>query len=172
MLAELRQPGMRLLSASLWITHVFMAWKALCLITLSPHPVQVIISASMEPTFQRGDLIFLWNRPEMIRVGDIPVIWFEGAPLPMTHRAIKVLWADESGRDDGVPKQLILTKGDNNELDDVALYPIGQKYAYRHQVIGVVRWYIPWLGWPTIWLNELPYLRNVLIGLLLLACLI
>ena len=67
-------------------------------------------------------------------------------------------------------KQLILTKGDNNELDDVALYPFNQKYAHRHQVIGVVRWYIPWLGWPTIWLNEMPFVRNGLIGLLVLAC--
>lgn len=54
----------------------------------------------MEPTFQRGDLIFLWNRQQAIKVGDIPVIWFENAPLPMTHRAIKVLWADENGRDE------------------------------------------------------------------------
>jgi signal peptidase len=36
----------------------------------------------MEPAFYRGDLIFLWNRQERIRAGDIPVVWFEGRELP------------------------------------------------------------------------------------------
>jgi len=56
-------------------------------------------------------------------------------------------------------RQLILTKGDNNELDDVALYPPGQKFVYRSQVIGVVRGYVPFLGWISIALKEWPYLK-------------
>ena len=67
---------------------------------------------------------------------------------------------------------MILTKGDNNELDDVALYPPGQKYVHRHQIIGVVIGYIPWLGWITIWLNEMPYVRYLLTGFLILLSLL
>jgi signal peptidase len=43
--------------------------------------------------------------------------------------------------------QLILTKGDNNLLDDSLLYPDGQDYLDRHQIIGFVRGYVPFLGW-------------------------
>jgi|SRR5688572_18601243 len=97
MLGKVRQYIKQPLSSLLLLSHVFMAWKALSILTLSSHPVHVIISASMEPAFQRGDIIFIWNRTEVISVGDIPVIWFENYPLPMTHRAIKVLW--EPSRD-------------------------------------------------------------------------
>lgn len=61
-------------------------------------------------------------------------------------------------------RQLILTKGDNNELDDVALYPGGRTYVYRDEIIGVVRGYLPFLGWGTILLNEVPYLKVGLVA--------
>lgn len=46
--------------------------------------------------------------------------------------------------------QHILTKGDNNEVDDVALYPAGKKTVLRAEIKGVVRGYVPYLGWATI----------------------
>lgn len=49
-----------------------------------------VISESMAPAFHRGDLIFLWNRPSLIHVGDIPVVWFSGNAYPMVHRAVQV----------------------------------------------------------------------------------
>jgi signal peptidase len=63
----------------------------------SNYPIMVVSSESMEPAFQRGDLIFLWNRQEHIRAGDIPVVWFHGRPLPMVHRAIKVSYDYTNG---------------------------------------------------------------------------
>lgn len=75
----------------LWaIASVFMAWEALCILTGSRYPILVVTSGSMEPAFQRGDLIFLSNRQQIIHPGDIPVIWIPGKPLPMVHRAITV----------------------------------------------------------------------------------
>jgi signal peptidase len=65
-------------------------YLGLCIVTNSTHPILVVSSESMEPTFYRGDIIFLWNRQEIIRVGDIPVVWFSGKKEPMVHRAIKV----------------------------------------------------------------------------------
>jgi signal peptidase I len=59
---------------------------------------------------------------------------------------------------------LVLTKGDNVPLDDVALYPEGQKWVYRDQIVGVVRGYVPFLGWIAIWLREYPWVRNGLVG--------
>lgn len=44
----------------------------------------------MAPAFHRGDVLLLWNRTSTIHVGEIPVVWFSGNPLPMVHRAVKV----------------------------------------------------------------------------------
>lgn len=75
----------------LWaVSSVFMAWEALRILTGSQYPILVVTSGSMEPAFQRGDLIFLSNRQQIVRPGDIPVIWIPGKPLPMVHRAITV----------------------------------------------------------------------------------
>lgn len=48
----------------------------------------------MAPAFHRGDVLVLWNRVDYIRAGDIPVVWFEGNPLPMVHRAVEVFHID------------------------------------------------------------------------------
>ncbi|KAI1772977.1 putative signal peptidase I [Hypoxylon cercidicola] len=152
----------RLLPVLHTLSAIFMLWKALSVVTNSPCPVHVVISESMAPAFHRGDIIVISNLEHEIRVGDIPVVWFSKTPLPMVHRAIKVLWGTRDGGRD--IQQLILTKGDNNELDDVALYPGDRKYVYRDEIIGVVRGYLPFLGWITILLNEVPYLKFGLVG--------
>ena len=69
----------------------FMTWKLVGLVCDTAYPAMVVVSGSMEPAFQRGDVIFLSNREQNVRVGDIPVLWFEGQPLPMVHRAVEVL---------------------------------------------------------------------------------
>lgn len=43
-----------------------------------------------------------------------------------------------------------MTKGDNNEVNDVVLYPFGQTHARQDQVVGLVRGYIPFVGLLTI----------------------
>lgn len=60
-----------------------MAWKAIACVSDSPTPIVVVTSQSMEPTFQRGDILLVWNRQKYVQVGDIPVVWFKGRPLPM-----------------------------------------------------------------------------------------
>jgi signal peptidase len=68
----------------------FMSWMTLRLLTDCAHPILVVSSESMEPTFIRGDIILLSNRAETVNVGDIPVVWFPDSRLPMVHRAVKV----------------------------------------------------------------------------------
>ncbi|KAF1996267.1 putative signal peptidase I [Amniculicola lignicola CBS 123094] len=127
------------------VTGILMIWPLLRLVTNSAHPVFVVSSESMEPAFYRGDIILLWNRQQEIQVGDIPVVWFSGRPLPMVHRAVEVHQiVSDSGYSSG--RQLILTKGDNNEVDDRVMYPLGREFVFR-EVIGLVRGYIPYLGW-------------------------
>ena len=48
-------------------------------------------SGSMEPAFQRGDLLFLTNyKEDPIRVGEIVVFKVEGREIPIVHRVLKI----------------------------------------------------------------------------------
>ncbi|KAI9923918.1 hypothetical protein ASPWEDRAFT_67270 [Aspergillus wentii DTO 134E9] len=142
----------------LWaIASIFMAWKALCALTGTAHPIMVVTSESMSPAFHRGDLILLWNRKEQIQAGDIPVVWFPGRPLPMVHRAIKV---SQDVDNHGLSRQVILTKGDNNVADDVGLYPGRRTFVYRDEIIGLVRGYVPSLGWASLVVKTYPWVMQ------------
>lgn len=51
-------------------------------------------------------------------------------------------------------RQLVLTKGDNNQFDDSFFYPVGQDYVHREDIIGLVRGHIPYIGWIALMLRE------------------
>ncbi|KAF9872783.1 signal peptidase I [Colletotrichum karsti] len=150
-------PLARLLGAT------FMSWKLLSLACNCPYPAMVVLSESMSPAFQRGDIIFLSNWEDQVEVGDIPVVWFTGNLLPMVHRAVATLY-DDGG------KQLILTKGDNNDETDEIMYPPGRTHVFREEIIGLVRGFVPYLGCITIAVREVPWLKPVLaVGLFMLS---
>lgn len=73
-----------------------MLWTTASVVSDSRYPIVVVISESMEPAFSRGDLLLLSNRKHIIEIGDIPVCWFPGNPLPMVHRAISVTRKESS----------------------------------------------------------------------------
>ncbi|KAJ3198645.1 hypothetical protein HDU82_001160, partial [Entophlyctis luteolus] len=104
----------------------------------------------MEPAFQRGDLLLLsmFNTP--VKVGDITVFKIEGKPVPI----------------------YLLTKGDNNPVDDRGLYNRNQLWVTQKEVVGRVTAYMPYIGMVTILLNDYPQLKAVLLGVLGLFVLI
>ena len=53
----------------------------------------------MEPAFQRGDLLFLWNRAPRAEVGEIVVYNVRGKDIPIVHRVVR---AFGDGVDKGV----------------------------------------------------------------------
>jgi signal peptidase len=66
-------------------------WKGISVITDSPSPIVVVLSGSMEPAFQRGDLLFLWNR-NFLRdtdVGEVVVYNVKGKDIPIVHRVVR-----------------------------------------------------------------------------------
>lgn len=75
---------------------IYMLWTTASVVSDSRYPIVVVISESMEPAFSRGDLLLLSNRKHIIEIGDIPVCWFPGNPLPMVHRAISVTRKESS----------------------------------------------------------------------------
>ncbi len=123
-------------------------------------PMVVVISGSMEPTINKGDLLFLRGMdPEHIKErnseheGDIIVydasgLW-EGAPEdPIVHRVI------DKFKKDG--KWYFITKGDANKAKDEEPVP-------GHRILGVVVGRIPYVGWIKIMLTEFSLFIPILI---------
>jgi signal peptidase len=86
-----RQAATQIISFGLILSTAFMMWKGLSVIADSPSPIVVVLSGSMEPAFQRGDLLFLWNRNffEETKVGEIVVYNVKGKDIPIVHRVVR-----------------------------------------------------------------------------------
>jgi len=156
------------MNLGLIVTSALMIWKTLMLITGSESPVVVVLSGSMEPGFQRGDILFLYMGSAPIRTGEIVVYKVEDRDIPIVHRAIKI---HEERSDDPIPNAKILTKGDHNPGDDRSLYPPGQLWLKNEHIMGRAIGFFPYLGMVTIIMNDYPYAKYVLIGCLALMVL-
>lgn len=86
-----RQAAAQVLNFGMILSTAFMLWKGISVISNSPSPVVVVLSGSMEPAFQRGDLLFLWNRNliEETKVGEIVVYTVKGKDIPIVHRLVR-----------------------------------------------------------------------------------
>ncbi|KAJ3019136.1 UNVERIFIED_CONTAM: Signal peptidase complex catalytic subunit S11C [Siphonaria sp. JEL0065] len=163
---SIRQILHQILNFFLVVSSALAMWKGLAVVTNSESPIVVVLSESMEPAFQRGDLLLLsmFNTP--IRVGDITVFKIEGKDIPIVHRVLEV-------HDDAVKgKQYLLTKGDNNPVDDRGLYNRNQMWVTEKEVVGRVTAYLPYIGMATIIMNDYPQLKVVLLGVMGLFVLI
>ena len=96
-------------------------------------------SGSMVPAYYRGDaIIYKKSDPETVEVGDILV--FKKDNVVITHRITKIY--------DGEDSRIIKTKGDANESEDSFI-------VYDNEILGVVKCRVKYIGYPTLWLNEL-----------------
>lgn len=84
-----RQLATQALNFALILSTAFMLWKGLSVVTDSPSPIVVVLSGSMEPAFQRGDLLFLWNRGRDTQVGEVVVYNVQGKDIPIVHRVVR-----------------------------------------------------------------------------------
>src|SRR5947209_19398728 len=84
-----RQLAAQVLNFGLILSTAFMLWKTLSILANSPSPIVVVLSGSMEPAFQRGDLLFLWNRDQTAEVGEIVVYNVKGKDIPIVHRVVR-----------------------------------------------------------------------------------
>lgn len=74
--------------------------------------------------------MFLTNYDDPIRVGEIVVFKIKDRDIPIVHRVLKV-----HENEDGEVE--LLTKGDNNRVDDRGLYAPGQNWLKRDDILGV-----------------------------------
>ncbi|EUB57128.1 Signal peptidase complex catalytic subunit SEC11C [Echinococcus granulosus] len=153
-----RQLFYQILTFAMVLSSALMIWKSLIVITNSPSPIVVVLSGSMEPAFYRGDLLFLTNfKSEPLNVGDITVFKIDDREIPIVHRVLRIHQSNN-----GTVK--FLTKGDNNAVDDRALYPQGQDWLEEKHVMGKAKGFLPYIGMVTIIMNDYPKLKYAVIG--------
>lgn len=117
-------------------------------------PMVVVVSGSMEPNINKGDLLFVQGvKPEKLEVGDVIVydahgLWVGAPEDPIVHRIIRI--TEEDG------KLYFITKGDANNQKDKEPVP-------ENRVLGKVVGRIPYVGWIKIVLTEYGLLFPVII---------
>ena len=98
-----------MLNLAMVVLSALIIWKSAMVYTISESPVVVVLrcvhavphahrpactcppprSGSMEPAFQRGDILFLDNQPTRINAGEIVVYNVKGRDVPIVHRVLE-----------------------------------------------------------------------------------
>jgi len=108
---------------------------------LMGYQVYTVITGSMEPNYNVGDLVYVKSVDsiENIRVGDAITFVMNEELTVATHRVIRI----------DAEKQHLYTKGDANEIADGS--PV-----HFNNVIGVVEFAIPLLGYVSDFIQNPP----------------
>lgn len=142
------------------ILNALMFWKLLVVLTGCESPIVVVLSGSMEPGYYRGDALSLYN-PTKIYAGDVVVYQVGGRDIPIVHRILDLHENDK--------KELhILSKGDNNNVDDRGLYESDQYWLENKHILGLSVGYLPNIGILTIWINEYPSVKWSIVSFMVL----
>jgi len=101
-----------------------------------------VMSGSMVPTFFKGDAVVIEKLTDAekkeLEKGDI--IQFVKGNKYVIHRIIKV-------EKDDYENNIFITQGDFNNVEDSG-------YVEYDQIIGKYKFRIPFIGYPSVWLNE------------------
>ena len=99
-----------------------------------------VASGSMEPKIHKGDIVIVEKIDKnysSIKEGQVLVYKYNNVVI--VHRIVKIV--ENNG------KYYFYTKGDANASADNYEIP-------EQNVIGITNVYIPYVGLPTVWLNE------------------
>ncbi|MBQ6323771.1 MAG: signal peptidase I [Bacilli bacterium] len=105
------------------------------------YQVFVIATGSMQPNINIGDIVIVDKTAErdFLHFNEGDVIAYKKENIVVCHRIIKVI---NSGK-----TTLYETKGDNNDSSD-------QLLVLSDQVVGIVKYKIKYIGYPTVLLNN------------------
>lgn len=110
-----------------------------------------VMSNSMVPVFSKGAVVIVEkideNNIKNLKVGDI--IEYSTDKKVVLHRIIEIV--DEE-------KNTYITKGDNNKAKD-------KNPVYVGQIRGIVRCYIPYIGYPSVWFSNIIQKNKAPVGI-------
>ncbi|CAL5985740.1 Microsomal_signal peptidase 18 kDa subunit [Hexamita inflata] len=148
-------------------------------------PITVVLTGSMEPGFQRGDVmpVQTWNN-SLVEVGDIIVYQQSKRPVPIVHRVLdrrQIMWPGTNTSDNATHQfkgdeqpsriqNMYITKGDANEIHDWWLYDYdGRRFLLNENIMGVLWGNAPGIGFLTIAFKESRAFQVFFYGLVTLS---
>eukprot|EP00923_Selenidium_pygospionis_P026578 GHVN01047569.1.p1 GENE.GHVN01047569.1~~GHVN01047569.1.p1 ORF type:complete len:184 (+),score=5.75 GHVN01047569.1:235-786(+) len=150
-----RQFFKQALSVSSMLSSAYMGWLLLGSVVNHYSPFVVVLSESMSPGFNRGDILFITMLQEEFKAGEIVVFETNKKDIPIVHRITNVHLSAKTG------ETYILTKGDNNNTHDRWLYSKNAKWLKKEHIKAKVKGYIPYVGMLSIIINENPKLKMI-----------
>lgn len=144
-----------------WLVIAVVAFIALLTVALPMAlglTTYTVLTGSMVPALQPGHLIGVKQIPiEDVEIGDVVTYQIRsGDPTVVTHRVVSVTTTGQGER-------LLTTKGDaNNAIDPEAIH--------SEQLVGVVKYAVPYLGHVNMWGNPaIKAVTTTVIGALLIG---
>lgn len=137
----LRRPVSKTIGIKGWLAMILLIMLNVCF-GLGVFPISPIVigSNSMAPKIHKGDIVLISDADvSKVKKGDIIRYTLDGNYI--IHRVIKIN-VDRDGN------RIFVTKGDNNR--NIDLYPVKES-----QYAGIIKFNIPYVGYPTIILREL-----------------
>lgn len=112
-----------------------------------------VLSSSMNPSYKVGDLVYAKQvKFSEVKEGDALVFKTNGQAT-VTHRVIKINKEDKS----------FVTKGDANNVEDA-------KPVYYSDIVGVVKFSIPKLGYLSILIMKIGIIPVIMIAVAIILC--
>ena len=110
--------------------------------TFKYQPIAVL-SNSMLPTFARGDAVIMKkiDKKDLKKLKKGTILYYSKEGRLIVHRIVSVKHTDDG-------KVEATTKGDNNNANDPWVIT-------EDDMIGTVSFMIPYIGYPSVWVNEL-----------------
>lgn len=110
--------------------------------TFKYQPIAVL-SNSMLPTFTRGDAVIMKkiDKKDLKKLKKGTILYYSKEGRLIVHRIVSVKHTDDG-------KVEATTKGDNNNANDPWVIT-------EDDMIGTVSFMIPYIGYPSVWVNEL-----------------
>ena len=112
------------------------------IVTFKYQPIAVL-SNSMLPTFARGDAVIMKkiDKKDLKKLKKGTILYYSKEGRLIVHRIVTVKHTDDG-------KVEATTKGDNNNANDPWVIT-------EDDMIGTVSFMIPYIGYPSVWVNEL-----------------
>lgn len=131
---KLRKLGVITVTAFIILLFVYNTYNFICfkilkkdLVSINGYAILEVVSGSMEPTIKVGDLIVINVKEKNYKKNDIVTFYDEEGSF-VTHRIISI------------NKKDMITKGDNNNVDDgkTSTKKIIGKYVYKFSGVGKI----------------------------------